>query len=180
MPIFGPDVDLRDPAYIDDSARLYGRVVVEAGASIWPFAVIRSECHSVRIGARTNVQDHVMIHEGLDHPTVIGSDCSITHHATLHGCTIGDRVLIGINATIMDGASIGDDSIVAGHAIVTEGTAFPPGAVIAGVPAKQVATRALAKANLANARHYQALAARYAAGIYRLTRPNDDEKDSVP
>ena len=168
MPVFGPDVTLADLAYLDESARIFGRVEIAADASVWPNVVIRCERQSVRIGPRTNLQDFVMIHEGLDHPTTVGADCSITHRATLHGCTIGDRVLIGIGATVMDGACIGTGSIVAGHAIVTEGTAFPENAVIAGVPARQVATRDSGAANLANARYYLRLARAYAAGSYRL------------
>ena len=116
----------------------------------------------------TNIQDFVMIHEGAAHPTIIGEDCSITHHVTLHGCEIGDRCLIGIGAVIMDGAKIGDNSIVAGNAIVTEGAEFPPNSVIGGVPAKLLATRDNSEANLKNAEFYSANAAAYAAGSERL------------
>lgn len=109
-----------------------------------------------------------MIHVGNDSPTIIGEDCSITHHVTLHGCEIGDKCLIGINATIMDGAKIGENSIVAGHAIVAENSEFPPNSIIAGVPAKVIATRDNGEANLANAQFYQAIAARFAQGEERL------------
>ena len=102
----GEHVTLDDPAYIHESAWLYGKVYVGPGASIWPNVVTRAETFEIRIGARTNIQDFVMIHVGIASPTIIGEDCSITHHATLHGCEIGDRCLIGINATIMDGAKI--------------------------------------------------------------------------
>ena len=100
--------------------------------------------------------------------TIVGEDCSITHHATLHGCDIGDRCLIGINATIMDGAKIGENSIVAGHTIITENKVFPPNSVIAGVPGKVVATRDCGDANLLNARFYSACAEQYREGIDRL------------
>jgi carbonic anhydrase/acetyltransferase-like protein (isoleucine patch superfamily) len=110
----GEHVTLDDPAYIHESAWLYGKVYVGPGASIWPNVVTRAETFEIRIGARTNIQDFVMIHVGIASPTIIGEDCSITHHATLHGCEIGDRCLIGINATIMDGAKVGENSIVAG------------------------------------------------------------------
>lgn len=105
-----------------------------------------------------------MIHVGIASPTLIGEDCSITHHATLHGCEIGDRCLIGINATIMDGAKIGDNSIVAGHTIITENKVFPPNSVIAGVPGKVVATRDCGEANTLNAQFYTACAAQYRQG----------------
>ena len=120
--------------------------------------------HEVRIGARSNIQDFVMIHVGARDGTIVGEDCSITHHATLHGCTIGDRSLIGINATIMDGAEIGTNSIVAGHSIVNEGKVFPENSVIAGVPAKLVATRDNSAANLFNARFYGMIARAFAEG----------------
>ena len=95
----GEHVTLDDPAYVHESAWLYGKVYVGPGASIWPNVVTRAETFEISIGARTNIQDFVMIHVGAMTPTIVGEDCSITHHATLHGCTIGDRCLIGINAT---------------------------------------------------------------------------------
>ena len=111
----GAEVVLDAPALVHETAYLYGKVYVGPGASIWPNVVTRAEMHEIRIGARTNIQDFVMIHVGSFTPTIVGEDCSITHHVTLHGCEIGDRCLIGINATIMDGAKIGENSIVAGH-----------------------------------------------------------------
>lgn len=110
-----------------------------------------------------------MIHVGAMTPTIIGEDCSITHHATLHGCEIGDSCLIGINATIMDGAKIGAGSIVAGNTIVTENAVFPPHSVIAGVPGKRVAERDNTHANIRNARMYEQLAQGYAVGRDRLS-----------
>ena len=169
MPHFGPEVTLDDPAFIHDSAQLYGKVHVRPGASIWPNVVTRAEMHEIRIGARSNIQDFVMIHVGSFTPTIVGEDCSITHHATLHGCEIGDRCLIGINATIMDGAKIGANSIVAGHSIVTENAEFPENSIIAGVPAKLVATRDCGAKNLGNARFYEMNARNYAEGRDRLS-----------
>lgn len=160
----GPDVVLDRPAFIHPTALIHGRTSIGPGVSIWPYAVIRAEVHEVRIGARTNVQDFAMIHIGFHTPTIIGEDCSITHHATLHGCEIGDRVLIGINATVMDGAKIGNNSVVAGHAIVREGSMFPDNAVIAGVPAKQISSVDNSAANLMNARFYGKIARNYAQG----------------
>lgn len=168
MPHVGPLVVLDSPAFIHETAQLHGKVYVGPGASIWTYAVTRSEVHEIRIGARTNIQDFVMIHEGSGFPTIIGEDCSITHHVTLHGCEIGDRCLIGINSTIMDGAKIGENSIVAGNAIVTEGTEFPANSIIGGVPAKRLATRDNSDANLENSAFYQNIAACYAKGLERL------------
>ncbi len=174
MPHIGQHVTLDSPAFIHDTASIYGKVHIGAGASIWPQVVMRAEMFEIRIGARTNIQDFVMVHVGNGTPTIVGEDCSITHHATLHGCEIGDRCLIGINATIMDGAKIGSNSIVAGHTIVREGQEFPDNSIIAGVPAKQVGTRDNGAANLANARFYHRNGLNYAHGIDRMS--DDDIK----
>ena len=168
MPHIGPNVTLDNPAFIHDTAQIQGKVYVGPGASIWTYAVTRCETQEIRIGARTNIQDFVMIHEGSGSATIIGEDCSITHHVTLHGCEIGDNCLIGINATIMDGARIGANSIVAGHAIVSEGSEFPENSVIGGVPARLLTTRDNKAANIKNAQFYSAIAAKYANGEDRL------------
>src|SRR2546423_4753974 len=102
-------------AYLDPTARVYGQVEMGDNASLWPYSVIRAEGFHVRIGAFSNLQDHVMVHVGYAKPTVVGDHCSITHRAVLHGCTIGDNCLIGIGATVMEGAVIGENCIVAGH-----------------------------------------------------------------
>jgi carbonic anhydrase/acetyltransferase-like protein (isoleucine patch superfamily) len=169
MAHIGNSVTLDHPAFIHDSALIYGKVYIGPGVSVWPHVVMRAEMHEIRIGARTNIQDFVMLHVGNFTPTVVGEDCSITHHATLHGCTIGDRCLIGINATLMDGVKLGANSIVAGHSILTEGSDFPDNSVVAGVPAKLVATRDNSKANLFNSVFYQLSAANYAKGLDRLS-----------
>lgn len=172
MSHIGPDVTLNDPAFIHDTAFLYGKVTLERGSSVWPYVVTRAEIHEIVIGERTNVQDHVMIHVGYETPTIIGKDCSITHRAVLHGCEIGDRVLIGIGATIMDGAKIGSNSIVAGHSIVTEGSEFPENSIIAGSPARLVKSADNSVANLMNAKFYLLNAQNYAGGVERFTSEN--------
>ena len=165
----GADVTLEDPAFVHDTAFLYGKVWMGKGSSVWPYVVTRAEMHEIRIGARTNLQDHVMVHVGFDTPTIVGEDCSITHRVVLHGCEIGDRCLIGIGATIMDGAKIGDNSIVAGHSIVTERSEFPANSIIAGAPARLVKTRDNGAANLMNARFYHRNALNFAAGRDRFS-----------
>ena len=169
MPHVGPEVELDDVALLHPTAQLHGQVYVGPGASIWPYVVMRSEMHHIRIGARTNLQDFVMVHVGNDTPTIVGEDCSITHRVTLHGCEIGDRCLIGINATIMDGAKIGANSIVAGHAIVMQNQVFPENSIIGGVPAKLLATRDSGAANARNARFYEAIARNLVLGEERLS-----------
>lgn len=153
--------------FVAPSAQLYGAVEIGAESSLWPNVVIRAEAHHVRVGRYTNLQDFVMIHVGYEHPTEIGDFCSITHHATLHGCRIEDDCLIGINAVVMDGAVIGRGSIVAGSAMVREGSVFAPGSIIAGVPAKRIAERDSARANRRNAWQYHWNAAAYRRGHHR-------------
>jgi len=159
--------DVHESVFVAPGAQLYGKIRIGAGSSVWPNAVVRAETQEVEVGRYTNLQDFVMVHVGYDHPTRIGDFCSITHHATVHGAAIGDCVLVGINATIMDGAVIGAGSIVAGGAFVTEGSVFPPNAIIAGMPAKQVRERESARANRLNAWQYHRNAQAYLRGDHR-------------
>lgn len=167
-PFLGPDVHDLGAAYIDASARLFGQVEIAAGASIWCNVVVRAESDRVVIGPRTNVQDFVMIHVGSSTGTLIGADCSITHHVTLHGCTIGEACLIGIGATIMDGCVIGEGSIIAGGAFLKEDTVIPPHSIVMGSPGTVTKTRDNTIANRMNAFLYHRNAQAYAVGDYRL------------
>ena len=162
-------IQIDETAWVHESALLFGHISVGRESSIWPNAVMRAEMFHIGIGARTNIQDFVMIHVGATTPTIIGDDCSITHHATLHGCKLGDKCLVGINSTIMDGAVIGNNSIVAGHSIVTEGSKFPDNSIIAGSPAKLLKTRDNSAANRMNAAFYVLNAKHYRQGIHRIT-----------
>ncbi len=157
-----------DPSvWLAPGVQVYGKVAIAEHASLWPHAVIRAEAQSVRIGRYTNLQDFAMVHVGYDASTVIGEFCSITHHATVHGATIGDHCLIGIGATIMDGAVIGKGSIVGGGALVPEGKVFPPGVVIVGIPAKVIAERDSSRENRLNAWLYHRNASFYRRGDHR-------------
>jgi carbonic anhydrase/acetyltransferase-like protein (isoleucine patch superfamily) len=159
--------DVHPTAWIAPSAQLYGRIAIGDGASVWHNAVLRAECQEIRIGRMTNVQDFVMVHVPYDRPTVVGAFCSITHHVTLHGCTIEDDCLIGIDATIMDGAVVGRGSIVAGGAFVTERTIVPPASIVAGTPAKVIRTRDSSRENRLNAWLYHRNADHYRRGLHR-------------
>lgn len=165
---FGPDVTVDPAAYVHPSAQVYGKVSIAPDASIWPNVVVRAESQEVVIGARSNIQDFVMIHVGAGTGTIIGEDCSITHHVTLHGCRIGDRVLVGIGATIMDGSVIGENSIIAGQAFLKEGTVIPPNSIVMGAPAKVARARNSGAANAFNAWMYRENAAAYVRGEHRL------------
>ena len=156
--------DIDPTTWVHESALLYGRIKIGRGSSIWPRVVMRSENAHISIGRMTNIQDFAMVHIGAVEPVVIGDFCSITHHCTIHGATIGDECLIGINATIMDGAVIGAGSIVAGGAFVTEGSEFPENSIIMGAPAKLKATRDNRHANRLNAWMYHRNAQFYAQG----------------
>lgn len=167
MPTYGPDVTLNNPAYIDETARIFGKVTIEEGASVWPNVVMRAEQHEIVVGKRTNIQDLTMVHVGSGTGSIIGEDCSITHHCTIHGCTIGDACLIGINAVIMDGAVIGENSIVGQNAFVRENQKIPPNSIVVGVPAAVKAERNNRIANRMNAFLYYENAIAYTKGNYR-------------
>ena len=165
---FGPEVTLDQPAFIHPSVLLYGKVSVARNASIWPNSVVRAENFEVTIGESTNIQDFVMIHVGGGTGSHIGAHCSITHHCTIHGATIGDNCLIGINATIMDGAVVGDNCIVAGGAFLKEGTVIPDNSIVMGMPGKVTKSRNNWVANRLNAFLYLNNARAFAEGEHRV------------
>jgi carbonic anhydrase/acetyltransferase-like protein (isoleucine patch superfamily) len=127
-----------DPtAFVDVSAQVIGDVHLGPESSVWMNVVVRGDVHSVRIGARSNIQDLTLVHVMRDtHPTVIGDNVTIGHSAVIHGCTIEDRCLIGMGAILLNGAHIGTGSIVAAGALVPEGMVVPPGSMVMGMPAK--------------------------------------------
>jgi len=124
-------------AYVDVSAQVIGDVELGADASVWMNAVVRGDVGPIRIGARTSVQDLTVVHcTRGKHFATLGADVTVGHSVTLHGCTVRDRVLVGMAATIMDGAVIEEDSIVGAGALVTPGATFPPRSLIVGAPAR--------------------------------------------
>lgn len=161
------ELDLAQAAFVHPSALVYGKVQMEEGSSIWCNAVIRSETAHVKIGAYSNIQDFVMIHTDPGVPVEIGEYCSITHHATIHGSSIGNNVLVGINATIYGGSHIGDNSIVGQHAYVKDGTIVPPNSIVVGAPAKVIRMANSWVANRMNALFYHRNALAYAKGDHR-------------
>lgn len=131
MPVVDPT------AYVDGSAQVIGDVVIGAESSVWMNVVIRGDVHFIRIGQRSNVQDGTVVHVQHDtHPTQIGDDVTIGHGAIVHGCTIHDRVLVGMGAIILNGALVGEDCIVAAGTLVTEGMVVPPRSMVMGSPGK--------------------------------------------
>jgi carbonic anhydrase/acetyltransferase-like protein (isoleucine patch superfamily) len=123
--------------FIETTAVVIGDVVTGEHCSVWFNAVIRGDVNSIRIGDRTNVQDLCMLHVTHDtHPLFIGHEVTIGHNVVLHGCTIQDRVLVGMGGIIMDGAVIGEGSVVGAGALIVEGRIVPPKSLVLGSPAK--------------------------------------------
>lgn len=123
--------------YVEDTGIVIGDVVMGEECSVWFHAVIRGDVHFIRIGHRTNVQDLSMLHVTHDtHPLIIGDDVTIGHSVVLHGCTIKDRVLVGMGSIVMDGAQIGEDSVIGAGSLITEGTVVPPKSLVFGSPAR--------------------------------------------
>lgn len=122
--------------FIAKSADVVGKVKLGNFTSVWFQVVLRGDVDSITIGERTNIQDGTVVHVAAGYPTVIGTGVSIGHNAIIHGCEIGDNVLVGMGAIILNGAKIGDNSIVGAGSLVTQGKVFPPNSLIIGSPAK--------------------------------------------
>ncbi|MFD8595203.1 gamma carbonic anhydrase family protein [Kitasatospora sp. NPDC059646] len=126
-----------DPgAFVAPTAVVVGDVTIAAGASVWYGAVLRGDAESITVGAGSNVQDNCTLHADPGFPLVVGERVSVGHNAVLHGCTVEDDVLVGMNATVLNGARIGAGSLVAAGAVVPQGMAVPAGSLVAGVPAR--------------------------------------------
>lgn len=127
-----------DPtAWIADSAQVIGDVVIGTESSIWFSSVIRGDVHRIRIGSRTNIQDLCVLHVTRGtYPLTVGDEVTVGHRVVLHGCTLGNRILVGMGTIIMDGAVIGDDVIIGAGSLVTEKTVVEPGTLVLGSPAR--------------------------------------------
>ncbi len=130
---------LGENCFLADNATVVGEVVLGDNCTVWFNAVVRGDVHSITIGNNTNIQDGAVIHCTYQKAkTVIGNNVSVAHNAIVHGCTIGDNVLIGMGAIVMDNAVVGDNSVIAAGAVVLAGTIVEPGSIYAGMPAKKV------------------------------------------
>lgn len=127
---------VHESAFVAAGARLIGAVTLGAEASVWYNAVLRADGAEIVIGARSNLQDNVAAHVDRGAPLHIGEDVSVGHNAVVHGCSIGNGVLIGMGSVVLSGAVIGDGCLIAAGAVVLEGSVVPPGSLVAGVPAK--------------------------------------------
>ncbi len=153
--------------WIAPDAQIIGKVRLDSDVSIWFCAVLRGDNEEIYVGARSNIQDGSLLHTDMGFPLTIGPDCTIGHHAILHGCTIGENSLIGMGATLLNGAKIGRNSLVGANALVTEGKEFPDNSLIVGSPAKLL--RALnedsVQALRESAASYVANSRRFAKGL---------------
>ena len=125
-------------AWVADSAQVIGAIELGEHVSIWFNAVLRGDNEPIRIGADSNVQESSVLHTDLGSPLVIGESVTVGHQAMLHGCTIGDNSLIGIQAVVLNGAKIGRNCLIGAGAIVTEGKEIPDNSLVLGAPAKVV------------------------------------------
>ena len=173
MPIYrlGDAIPQIDPsAWVADNATIIGRVTLGPGASVWYGAVLRGDNEPIVIGAGSNVQEGAVLHTDPGRPLNVGTSVSIGHQAMLHGCTVGDGSLIGIQAVLLNGAIIGRHCLVGAGALVTEDKAFADGSLIIGAPA--AVKRALTPAQIAEqqrtAEGYVARAQRYRQALLRV------------
>jgi len=125
--------------FLAPSADIIGEVSIGAQSSVWFQVVIRGDVNWIRIGSRTNIQDHSMLHvTRKKSPLSIGDEVTVGHRVTLHGCTIGNRVLLGMGAIVLDDAVIGDDCVIGAGALVTQKMQVPSGSLVFGSPAKVI------------------------------------------
>ncbi len=137
IPFQGMVPRIGNRVFVPENALVLGDVTLGDDVSIWFNCVIRGDVNWITIGDRTNIQDMSCIHvTNTKHPTLIGSNCSIAHNVMLHGCTLGDEVLVGMSSTIMDGVVIGDGSLIASGSLLREGFRAPANSLIAGWPAE--------------------------------------------
>ncbi|MGK5082132.1 gamma carbonic anhydrase family protein [Bdellovibrionota bacterium FG-1] len=188
LPHHGRWPKIHETAFVAPSADLIGEVEVGERSSVWFQVVIRGDVNSIKIGNRTNIQDQTILHvtrpkqaddQGQGSPLVIGDDVTVGHRVTLHGCRVGNRVLLGMGAIVLDDAIIGDDCIVGAGALVTKGMVVPAGSLVMGVPAK--VTRLLRPEELKflpkSAANYVRDASEYQGYVHGPTRLGSNDSD---
>jgi carbonic anhydrase/acetyltransferase-like protein (isoleucine patch superfamily) len=138
-PFAGKSPRLHPSVFAVDDARVIGDVEVGPESSLWFGVVARGDVNAIRIGARTNLQDYAVVHvTSGTHPTIVGDEVTVGHRATLHGCTVKDRCLVGMGAILLDGSVVGEESIVGAGALVAPGMVVPPRMLAVGAPARVV------------------------------------------
>jgi len=157
-----------DPkSWVAPTATLIGKVKLEAGASVWFGAVLRGDNELIHIGENSNVQDGTVMHTDMGSPLNIGKGVTIGHNVMLHGCTVGDYSLIGINAVILNGAKIGRHCLIGANSLIGEGKVIPDGSLVMGSPGKVIRELSDAQKKMleASAAHYVHNAQRYARDL---------------
>ena len=156
-------VSLADNVYVAPGAHVMGKVVLQKNVSIWFNAVLRGDCDIIDIGEGSNIQDGSILHTDYGFPMHVGKGVTVGHKVMLHGCSIGDYSLIGINAVVLNGATIGHHCVIGANALVTEGMNIPDYSVVMGSPAKVMKTVKPEQATMLekSAEHYQKNAARF-------------------
>lgn len=156
----GSSPDIHPSAFVAPTASIIGDAHLAERSSAFYGVSVRADTATITVGAGSNLQDNVVLHADAGFPCAVGAGVSVGHNAVVHGCTVGDNVLVGMSATIMNGAVIGSECLVAAGAVVLEGTVVPPRSLVAGVPAK--VRRELTDDEVAslhrNAAHYMDLA----------------------
>ena len=160
-------VESHPTSWAAPNATLIGNVRLQANASVWFGAVLRGDNELIDIGEGSNVQDGTVMHTDMGYPLTIGTGVTIGHNAMLHGCTVGDNSLIGINAVILNGAKIGKNCIIGANSLIGEGKEIPDGSLVMGSPGKVVRelTEAQKKMLEASAAHYVHNSQRYARDL---------------
>lgn len=156
-----------DNCFIAESAAVIGSVTLGESVSIWFQAVVRGDTSPIHVGSRTNIQDGAVLHADPGYPLQIGSNVTIGHKAVVHGCTIGNGSLIGINAVLLNGATIGNHCLIGANALVPEGMHIPDGSLVIGSPGKvrRQLTETEIKALNASADHYVQNGIRFRSGL---------------
>ena len=161
---------IADSAWVADSAQVMGKVELAEDASVWFGVVLRGDTELLRVGRGSNIQDGTVVHADPGYPVTLGDNVTVGHQVMLHGCSVGDGSLIGIQSVVLNGAKIGKNCLVGAGSLVTEGKEFPDGSLIIGRPAK--AMRQLTPEQIEglqrNARHYVENARRFKAGLRKL------------
>jgi len=159
-----PDLPPEGRFWIAPTARVIGKVTLGEGVGIWFGVVIRGDQERITVGRDTNIQELCVLHTDTGFPLTIGAGCTVGHRAIVHGCSVGDNVLIGMGAIVLNGAKIGNDCLIGAGALVPEGREIAPGSLVLGVPGKvaRPLTAAEIAANRASAAHYVANWKRYA------------------
>nr|WP_314262401.1 gamma carbonic anhydrase family protein [uncultured Devosia sp.] len=164
-------------AWIAPTAVLVGDVELGEDVGIWFGVVARGDIETIRIGARSNVQENCVLHTDTNYPLTIGENCTIGHAAIVHGCTIGDNTLIGMGATVLNGAKIGRNCLIGANALITENKVIPDNSMVLGAPGKVVREidAAGVEALAASAERYVQNARRFAKGLTSVGNPGDFE-----